>query len=378
MDSLDLLAREDEFKRLNKQLEKKTESLMKEIEHVMQKQDFFADFSHSLTYSSKPAPKKHCHDSPASTPEKAKPKRTKKKINQPVLKFENGTHGNKEANDEICANKLTDNETCANECTDVTNKCTEDQISCRSCTKRVICACCTEPKNNIYEMEFLNAFVSVSVQEKVLPASFLKDRLSVEIICKFLSTKVKLMQEQMDRLQHVIDNKATQCKAHMTKLAELEGERMGMITKTNNYKTAAGDLKAKCAVLDSKLQEKDRLYKEQRSESDKLSTELTRLKNKNIGVEARCASQEQAIDNLKQQLEVAKRAEKEFRESSRNLSASHQNAISRLEARIKSLTSCINKQKTLVENLRKQNAILSTEGALKILEQEYSNFLTQD
>lgn len=35
MDSLDLLAREDEFKKLNKQLEKKTESLMKEIEQAM-------------------------------------------------------------------------------------------------------------------------------------------------------------------------------------------------------------------------------------------------------------------------------------------------------------------------------------------------------
>lgn len=37
MDSLDLLAREDEFKKLNKQLEKRTEKLMKEIEHVMVK-----------------------------------------------------------------------------------------------------------------------------------------------------------------------------------------------------------------------------------------------------------------------------------------------------------------------------------------------------
>lgn len=35
MDAIELLAREDEFKRLNKQLEKKTESLMREIEHVM-------------------------------------------------------------------------------------------------------------------------------------------------------------------------------------------------------------------------------------------------------------------------------------------------------------------------------------------------------
>ena len=43
MDSLDLLAREDEFKKLNKQLEKKTESLMKEIEHAMV--GFYQDFT---------------------------------------------------------------------------------------------------------------------------------------------------------------------------------------------------------------------------------------------------------------------------------------------------------------------------------------------
>lgn len=35
MDSLELLAREDEFKKLNKQLEKKTESLIKQIEQSM-------------------------------------------------------------------------------------------------------------------------------------------------------------------------------------------------------------------------------------------------------------------------------------------------------------------------------------------------------
>lgn len=35
MDGADLIARENEFKKLNKQLEKKTESLMKEIENVM-------------------------------------------------------------------------------------------------------------------------------------------------------------------------------------------------------------------------------------------------------------------------------------------------------------------------------------------------------
>lgn len=35
MDSVDLLAREEEFRKLNKQLEKKTISLMKEIENSM-------------------------------------------------------------------------------------------------------------------------------------------------------------------------------------------------------------------------------------------------------------------------------------------------------------------------------------------------------
>lgn len=35
MDAVELLAREDEFKRLNRQLQKKTESLMREIENNM-------------------------------------------------------------------------------------------------------------------------------------------------------------------------------------------------------------------------------------------------------------------------------------------------------------------------------------------------------
>lgn len=35
MEGTDLLAREEEFKKLNKQLEKKTESLMRQIEHAM-------------------------------------------------------------------------------------------------------------------------------------------------------------------------------------------------------------------------------------------------------------------------------------------------------------------------------------------------------
>ncbi|XP_060808748.1 testis-expressed protein 9 [Amyelois transitella] len=378
MDSLDLLAREDEFKKLNKQLEKKTESLMREIEHVMQKQDFFADFSQSLTFGSRPTTKKHCHDSPISTPEKVKTKPKKKLSDQTVSKFENGTNKKNEINNEICANVCTDDENCANKCTDLKNKFTDDENMCRSCTKRVICHCCTVPKGNTEDTEFLNAFVSVSVQEKVLPASFLKDRLSVDIICKFLSSKIKLMQEQMDRLQNTIENKASQCKNHMTKLAELEGERMSLLTRTNNFKSTAGDLRAKCGVLEGKLQEKDRLYKEQRGEADKLTIELKRLKNNNASVEARCASHEEVIDKLKHQIEDAKRAEKEFRDSSRSLSASHQNAISRLEGRIKSLTTRVEKQKALIENLRKQNALLATEGALKVLEREYSNFLTQD
>lgn len=57
-------------------------------------------------------------------------------------------------------------------------------------------------------------------------------------------------------------------------------------------------------------QEKDRLYKEQRSDSDKLSSEVKRLRSKNATIEAKCASQEEVIETLRHQIDTAKRTEK--------------------------------------------------------------------
>ncbi|KAM3955222.1 uncharacterized protein ACR2FA_010902 [Aphomia sociella] len=367
MDSLDLLAREDEFKKLNEQLEKKTESLMKEIEHVMQKQDFFADFSHSLTFNSKQSQsRKHCCDPPKSTPsEQTNTQVIQKPLKKRNLKSPNCTKQiEKSKIENISDDSVNDATSCVN---------------CAHCTKRIACDCCSVSKyKNIDDIEFLHAFVSVNVQEKVLPQSFLKDSINVESICKFLSSKVKLMQEQMDKLQTMLDNKAAQCKVHLTIQAELEGERMSLLNNSQKSRTAAADAKAKCSALENRLADKDRLYKEQRSEADKLLSEVKRLRSKNANVEAKCSTQVETIESLKQQLEVTKRTEKEFRDSSRSLSASHQNAISGLEERVKSLTVCIDKQAALVDNLRRQNAILSTDGAVKALEREYCNFLTQD
>ncbi|XP_069364072.1 testis-expressed protein 9-like isoform X2 [Maniola hyperantus] len=431
MDSEDLLARENEFKKLNKQLEKKTESLMKEIEHVMQKQDIFSEFSKLTLSPVHRNIKQHCCATPSSsntTPEKKSTtphKNTKKLHHQKVPIANKNNVSNEFVNNNIttnadvkingynnvtsteanrcgCNNVTNCTEANKNGCNNITNciqeanrcgynnitNCTGDNINgCNntSCTDiqtsntRCSCECyilSSDKKAN--DFEFLYAFVSVNVKDNVLPTSFMKGNLTVENVCKFLSAKVKLMQEQIDKLQATIDQKAKQCDKHMAYLAELESERLTLLNRANNMRADTAHTKAKHAAAENRLAEKDRLYKEQRSVTDKLTNELKQLKSKNASLEARCASQDEFITTLKQQLETAKMTEKEFRDSTRTLSASHQSTIQRLEARVKTLTLRTDRQTALIDNLKKQNALLQTDGAVKALEQEYCEFLKQD
>ncbi|XP_075988432.1 uncharacterized protein LOC142984584 [Anticarsia gemmatalis] len=365
MDSLDLLAREDEFKKLNKQLEKKTESLMKEIEQAMQKQDIFSEFSSSLTLSPIHTKKKHqCHQ--PSTPE---PVKIAKKTTSSTKPAKNGTKfEDRSSSDNIAGINDTKSDTSDGIGT---------KLEVKEENRSRVCDCCLN-KSNGEDQEFLYAFVSVNVKDNVLPQSFLKDRPTVESVCKFLSSKVKLMQEQIDRLQSTLNKKASQCDSHLSQLAELEGERMTLLNKCNNMKSSTADMKAKCMAIQKKLEEKEKLYLEQRSLCDKLSCDVKRNRTHTTSLEAKCATQQETIEHLTQQLETVKRAEKEFRDSTRTLSASHQTAISRLEAKLKAQTSRIDKQMALIENLRRQNVLLSTEAAVKSLEKEYSEYLQRD
>ncbi|CAG5005676.1 unnamed protein product [Parnassius apollo] len=362
MDSMDLLARENEFKKLNKQLQKKTESLMKEIENVMQKQDIFSDISPNLRVTPPNNLKKHCCDLTKAT--------TSNSLN-------NSNKDNIKNKEKVLGVNL-DNDISVQDKNQ--NKYHFRTHSKSDCTEQVTCHNCSFDSNEKMQndLEFLYAFVSVNVKDNILPHSFLKERVTVESVCKFLSAKVKLMQEQLNKMQSTIDKKTQQCESHLTQLAELESERMTLLNKANSMRADTADMRAKVLTLQGKLDDKDRLYKEQRSTTDRLTSELKQVKSKNASLEARCASQEEAVATLKQQLEIARITEKEFRDSTRSLSASHQNAISRLESRVKYLTSCIDKQNSLIDNLKKQNALLTAEGALKALEKEYSNLLNQD
>ncbi|XP_050359070.1 testis-expressed protein 9-like isoform X2 [Nymphalis io] len=305
MDSLDLVARENEFKKLNKQLEKKTESLMKEIEHVMQKQDIFSEFSHNLTLSPAHKTNRHCCEvQKVSTDSKETVNNTKK--SRPLSKNKPKIIPNLESRDNSNFEKGTI------EKTNETN-----MLKAKPC-----CCLLSNNKKINDDLEFLYAFVSVNVKDKILPESFVKDKVTTENVCKFLSAKVKLMQEQIDKLQGTIDKKIKQCEGHMTHIAELESERLTLINRANSMRSETADIKAKCAVMQNRLDD--------------------------------------------------------FRDSTRSLATSHQNSITRLEGKIKILSTHIDKQTSLIENLRKQNALLLTEGAVKALEHEYCEFLNQD
>ncbi|XP_028043025.1 testis-expressed protein 9-like [Bombyx mandarina] len=352
MDSINLLAREDEFKKLNKQLEKKSESLMKQIEQVLQKPDSYSEFT-------TPTKKHSCDMQKQLTPTRAHKEtrnvKSKSKISNSVSEQQ--------------VSRLIDADGSNN---NLNNG--PQQITVASNSVRTVCDCCNVKSN---DMEFLYAFVCVHVKDKLLPQSYAKDNITVEKVCKFLSSKIKLLQEKIDKLQSTISSKTTQCEAHLTRLADLENERMSLLNKNSNLRTTSIEMKAKCHSLQNRLEEKDKLYKEQRSVADTASNELKKFKTKVVGLEARCASHEDVIDNLKQQIETLKINEKEIRDSTRNLSSASQAKITKLEAHVNAQNKQIDRQTRLISNLRRQISLMSTSGALKVLEQEYCKLLDE-
>ncbi|CAH2056623.1 unnamed protein product, partial [Iphiclides podalirius] len=228
------------------------------------------------------------------------------------------------------------------------------------------------------DIEFLYAFVAINVKDNILPQSFLKERVTVESVCKFLSAKVKLLQEQLTKMQTSLEKKGQQCDGHLAQLAELEGERMTLLNRANKAKADAAESKAKYMAIQGQLEEKERAHREQRGAADRLAAELKQARGRCGALEGRCAAHQGAEAALRHQLAAAEATHQEFRDSSRQLSASHEGAISRLEARIKQLTSCAQKQHALIDNLKMQNTLLTMQGATASLEAEYNDFLKRD
>ncbi|KPJ10620.1 hypothetical protein RR48_04565 [Papilio machaon] len=368
MDSQDLLARENEFKKLNKQLEKKTESLMKEIEHVMQKQDIFQDMSHNLRLT--PSPKnirKHCCDSTRTITPYSGDKQNK---------LGNSTSKNKQKD------KLNNHNEKTNTLNSYRN---QEQNNCDTIPQNnynstgQMCHNCMFNENGTLnnDIEFLHAFVSINIDDKILPQTFIKERVSVERVCKFLAAKVKLLQEQVDKMQAALDKKGAQCEGHLAQLAGLEGERLAQLSQTKAARAAAADARAKCAALQAKLDEKERQYMEARGCAERAGAEARRAESRAGALQAQCHAHQQARHTLAHQLETAKMAEKELRESSRALSAEQQRVRVELEARWRALAAAAHSQAELADNLRRQNALLAAHAQLDTLDNEYTALLNK-
>lgn len=124
---------------------------------LQQKQDIFSEFSHNLTLSPHHISKKHYCDTPKGTPEltpNSTPKTIKKKKGPTKENNSNKEQDGTERPKSAISNTNNTNST------------------------KIICNCCAvSSRNRVHDdLEFLYAFVSVSVQENVLPQSFLKGK----------------------------------------------------------------------------------------------------------------------------------------------------------------------------------------------------------
>lgn len=166
---------------------------------LQQKQDFFAEFSPNLTLSPVHTIKKHsCEAHRPTTPIQSQQKHQKKKTKQHSIeanrstKFENGSTNT--TNTDRSSTKFENGSATKLEKGSVFNEGIHtkngndenfnmncDDRSIEQNRSRIVCDCCIN-RNHSEDKEFLFAFVSINVKDKVLPQSFLKGKIIVVLL----------------------------------------------------------------------------------------------------------------------------------------------------------------------------------------------------
>lgn len=158
---------------------------------MQQKQDIFAEFSPSLKLSPVHVTKKHnCSTHRTDTPSQTQPKYQKKKTKSDSTeqyrsssKFENGSTDSDRSSTTLIntptserCDKIFENRTSRSKKTEIgsdSRNVSDNENSIEQNRNRIACDCCVS-RSHIEDNEFLYAFVTVNVKNKVLPQSFLK------------------------------------------------------------------------------------------------------------------------------------------------------------------------------------------------------------
>ncbi|XP_052785376.1 testis-expressed protein 9-like [Mya arenaria] len=206
-------------------------------------------------------------------------------------------------------------------------------------------------------------------QDDVLPQA--AHDIGAEAQIRFLKAKLRVMQEEMDRLAQDINKKEEETSGYSVRVKELEEER-GRLTRTgaaqtaqiDKYKTIADDSRAKADSLETQLiATKKELDGMKRTQKQAATTQGA--------TEVRLNRALEEIERLKEQLSRAKTSSRESSDSEKRRVDQLVADNKRLEKQKNELMAGFKKQLKLIDILKRQKMHIEAAKMLSFSEEEF-------
>merc|ERR1719239_507084 len=355
-DNSDILSREEEYKRLNAELEKKTASLVQEAEMVMRGQesalskssyldkisteDFFDELEDDETQVNK---------RDRRTPnENAYPP---SKLNRPVSSKQSSTVRKKSSRPSSKAD----------------NVAVADDTFMTSLYKEF--SDMSTRLNNDTDISFKDNESGADDDDDVLPQA--AANMGSEASIRFLKAKLRVMQEELDRLAHENVKKDEENKSYAQKVKDIEEERNRLLRTSSSqqqqidkHKKLAEDARGKVDSLESQLST-------MKKELEQLKRNQKQHQTTQSATEVRLNRALEDIEKYREQLQRTKTASKDSSEADKQRLEQLLSQNKRLEKQKSELMAGFRKQMKLIDILKRQKMHIEAAKMMQFSEEEF-------
>ncbi|XP_012276346.1 testis-expressed protein 9 [Orussus abietinus] len=201
------------------------------------------------------------------------------------------------------------------------------------------------------------------------------DSLGTEAIIEFLKAKIRMLHTELQSIQLEYKKKCSYCKeleSDSKKLDEVKG-------KLQNQVASLKDTILKSESTNTSLQSKIQIQATEnsalRKDIEGLRKEVKLLNQQSSSYDVRLNRSLEDNEKLRNSLKFCQHEEKELREQIRKLQDDKVAAVKNLEKQRSELLQAFKKQALLIDNLKKQKTYLEASRQIQLTEEEFSKLL---